>query len=140
MFCECKYGSGELLLEDCPIVFGPKSNVTEPVCVECLANVESRQSICSQCRMPLCRKCNNEKCRHHSDHECSMLKKFLEGSGSDGWTEDQKVLILRSLTPLRLFLVQNDDASIRKRLDFLMDHLSERTQARITPHFNEDVT
>jgi hypothetical protein len=69
-----------------------------------------------------------------------MLKTFLEGSGSNGWTEDQKVLILRSLTPLRLFLVQNDDASIRKRLDFLMDHLSERTQARITPHFNEDVT
>ena len=119
------------MLEDSPVVFGPKSNVSDPICVECLSYVESRRLMCRQCRMTLCRKCNVEECRrHHSDRECKMLKEVLEKSGSPDWTGDQLVAVLKSLAPLRLFLAQIDDVTIRKRLDFLMDHLSERSNVR----------
>ena len=55
-----------------------------------------------------------------------MLRNFLEKSGCEKWSEDQLVLLFKSLTPLRLFVAQSGDGSIKERLDYLMDHLSDR--------------
>lgn len=120
-----KLFTGELLLEDRSIVFGPKSNVSEPICIECSSRMTDQQSFCIKCRMPKCQACQH---RHHTERECRMLKMFLDHSGTENWSESEMVLVLKSLTPLRLQIVQLENDFVNEKLQFLMDHLAERNQ------------
>ena len=79
--------------------------------------------------MPKCPNCRNE---FHTESECRLLKSVLESSGNaESWPEPELVSVLRGLAPLRLFLAQLEDDSVRMRLDLLMDHLEDRTQVKI---------
>ena len=118
------------MLEDRCVVFAPKSNASEKLCVECSGQIKADDSgqKCPKCRMPKCPNCQDN---WHSETECRMLKSFLDNSGdSELWPEQELVSVLKGLAPLRLFLAQLQDESIRMRLDLLMDHLEDRTQVR----------
>ena len=109
---------GELLLEDTPVVFGPKSNISEIICVECLSSLNDQNDLkCAKCQMPKCQHCPND---FHSEVECRMLRTFLENSGRETWPESEIISVLKILAPLRLLMTQLENASVKCRLEYLV--------------------
>lgn len=91
--------AGEILVEEYPFVFGPKSN-SKVICLVCCESVDETSSgpRCPKCNWPLCDKCIDEDVHHL---ECDVFVKngvvFYNFKG----TGNEVCLQLDCITPLR---------------------------------------
>ena len=104
-------GPGELVLLDEAAAWGPKE-VSEELCPQCLKLTDEK---CERCN---CNLCSDASCiENHLKCDCLFLRNCKN---------DKSLLLLSSVTPLRLHLASQRDSNLLNSLNLLMDHEDDR--------------
>lgn len=111
--------AGEVLLEERPLVAGPKA-ASPPVCLVCYATPPAGRGRCADCGWPVC---GTTTCRTSPAHraECSLIAGHYIGSDDES---DRRTATYSFVLPLRCLLL----ADHRDRVAFrsLQSHLDAR--------------
>lgn len=102
--------AGELLLQDAPLLMGPKM-ITEPVCLACYRPVTGDYQ-CSDCGFPLC----GEDCEGTENHqaECNAVKESGIPVKVSVFGEINSMY--ECITPVRILNLREEDPTVWSRL------------------------
>lgn len=92
---------GDVILEESPLVVGPKQN-SRVVCLGCYAAVDGRDEgdRCTACGWPLCQECANGEATAHRAAECKIFAD-ARAKFQNLLQEDAVCLQMDCITPLR---------------------------------------
>lgn len=102
--------AGEVLLEERPLVVGPKAGSSRPVCLTCYAPVRA-PAVCSSCGWPMCGpRC--EAAAVHSRAECRLVA---------GHYDPRRSAVYCFVLPLRCLLLDGDRRTAFRSLQSHVD-------------------
>lgn len=112
--------AGELLLEDPPLLLGPK-NITEPVCLGCYRPVDGSY-VCRGCSFPMC----GPDCEASEDHqvECKAVKE--SGVSVKVTVFGEINSMYECITPLRILSLRDSNPMVWNKLLSLESNLDKR--------------
>lgn len=115
----------DVIIQEEPLVLGPKFPTLEPICIKCLQNLKRSQStvesLCEQCLWPICGSgCETSINSRIHDEECKIL---TTGADKIAKTNDYKYEIL---TPLKCLLLQLNDKTKWNSLMKMESHMEDR--------------
>ena len=113
----------EVILSEVAAAVGPKLE-HDPVCVECLAELDTRHQLisCPLCGLPFCSvKCRDSRRLHSA--ECSVLASCQPPLTREDLHRDSGVLA--SVTAVRLLKLRDKDPDLFQRVDMLMDNVDK---------------
>ncbi|XP_014098807.1 SET domain-containing protein SmydA-8 isoform X1 [Bactrocera oleae] len=132
LIAESDTKANELLVEELPLVHGPKCN-GPIVCLECYAplNLESlSDQRCSKCNWPLCSNCSDRGASYHYSWECSVFsqakaKFYLVQCDAKGCPQ------LDCITVLRVLLAKESDPDRWEREIAPMEYHNEERRKMV---------
>lgn len=117
--------SCEVIIQEDPLVLGPKFPTSDPICIKCLQRLKRSQStvesLCEQCLWPICGTgCETSIDTNIHDEECKILSvRADEIAKTNDYMYD-------ALTPLKCLLLQSIDKNKWNSLMKLQSHIKYR--------------
>ncbi|XP_001950081.1 SET domain-containing protein SmydA-8 [Acyrthosiphon pisum] len=115
----------EIIIQEEPLVIGPKFPTSEPICIKCLQRLKRSESLveslCEKCLWPICGTgCVTSINKNIHEGECTVLVK-----GSEKIAKNNDYMY-DALTPLKCLLLQFTDKNKWNRLMELKSHMEYR--------------
>ncbi|XP_060848787.1 SET domain-containing protein SmydA-8-like [Rhopalosiphum padi] len=115
----------DIIIQEDPLVIGPKFPTSEPICIKCLQNLKRSnstvESLCEKCLWPICGTgCVSSINPNIHEDECKVLVKGAERIAKNN------DYMYDALTPLKCLLLQFTDKNKWNRLMELKSHMEYR--------------
>ncbi|XP_066950946.1 uncharacterized protein [Macrobrachium rosenbergii] len=111
---------GELLIQDPPLLLGPKM-ITEPVCLGCYRPVDGSYQ-CKGCGFPMC----DSQCEKSEDHKAECNSVIESGAAVKVSVFGEINSMYECITPLRIMRLRDENPMVWNKLLALESHSDKR--------------